>query len=107
MEDEFFDDDEEEIFLTSEKIVKKFMEWWTKEEIIVMLQDEYIVDPVFLNNIQINVDADSELDHLEFAKILFDQLGEKFIFLGEVEGRDKKFRILGRILKSIVTKQSS
>ena len=107
MEDELFEESEDENFLPSERIVKKFMEWWTKEEIIEILQDEYIVDPVFLNNIQINVDADSELDHLEFAKILFDQLGEKFIFLTDEDGKFRKFRMLGRILRAIVTKQPS
>jgi len=107
LEDEFFEDDEEEIFLTSELMIKKFQEWWTKDEIVELLQDEKIVDPIFLDNIQINVDDDSELDHLEFAKILFDQLGEKFIFGTEEEGKLKKFRILGRILKVIVTKQPS
>ena len=106
MEDSFFEDSEDENFLPSERIVKKFMEWWTKDEIIELLEDDYIVDPVFLKNIQINTDDDSELDHLEFAKILFDQTGEKIFYMKE-DDKFKKFRFLGRILKVIVTKQPS
>ena len=57
----------DENFLVSELIVNKFVDWWSKEKIIKLLSDDEVVDQIFLENLQLNIE--SGMDHLELAKI--------------------------------------
>jgi len=98
----------DENFLVSELIVNKFVDWWSKEKIIKLLSDDEVVDQIFLENLQLNIE--SGMDHLELAKILFDQIGEKFFF-SKVDTKEntyrKKFKIISEILIALVEEQPS
>ena len=97
VEDSLFDDADDT--LPREKIIQKFQQWWTAEQIEEILKDHNITSPAFLANIKQMQNLEHfELDHLQYATILYEQVGEKFLF----SEKEKRYSFLAKILKAVV-----
>ena len=71
-----FDLKENQEKLPRDKIIERFQEWWTSQEIEQLLRNPDICDSAFFPNIEQMVKSGRvELDHKEYATILFDQVG--------------------------------
>ena len=92
--DSLFDDDDDST-LPRDAIIKKFQRWWTTEQIEEMLNDHLISSRAFLKNIKYQESDDFKLDHTQYATILYEQVGEKFLFVE----RSKRYRFLPKVLK--------
>ena len=99
--DSLFDDDDST--LPRDVIIKKFQEWWTTEQIEEMLNDHLISSRAFLKNIKYQESDDFKLDHPQYATILYEQVGEKFLFVE----RSKRYRFLPKVLKAVAIEQPS
>ena len=76
--DSLFDDDDST--LPRDAIIKRFQQWWKVEQIEEILKDRLITSPAFLENIKHQESDEFRLDHLQYATILYEQVGEKFLF---------------------------
>ena len=73
----------DDAILARDEIIAKFQEWWSEDEIIDILKNKIICSPAFLPNMQAMAESGyltvNELDHKEYARILYEQVGEKFL----------------------------
>ena len=90
-----YDSKENQEKLPRDTIIDRFQEWWTAQEIEQLLKNPDICDTAFFPNIeQMKKSGRIELDHKEYATMLFDQVGgEKFLHAKKVAG---KFCFFGR-----------
>ena len=93
MSEDFYEEKLDSAILARDEIIARFQEWWSEDEIIAILADPIICSPAFLPNMQAMAEMGyvKQLDHKECARILYEQVGEKFLIDQDIEKRDKFF----------------
>ena len=102
-----YDSKENQEKLPRDKIIERFQEWWTTpEEIEQLLRNSDICDSAFFPNIEQMVKSGRiELDHKEYATMLFDQVGgEKFLHAKKVA---ENFVFLAEVFRAVVKNNPS
>ena len=76
MDDSFYRENLDEAVLARDEIIARFQEWWSEDEIRNILKDATICSPAFLPNMEA---VGCVSDHNGYAKMLYEQIGEKFL----------------------------
>ena len=101
MDDSFYRENLDEAVLARDEIIARFQEWWSEDEIRNILKDATICSPAFLPNMEA---MGCVSDHKGYAKILYEQIGEKFL---QDKDMDKRYGFLTRIFRAVVKEDPS
>ena len=106
MDDSFYEENLDESILARYEIIARFQEWWSEDEIRNILKDATICSPAFLPNMEAMAESGygKQLDHKEYARMLYEQVGEKFL---QDKDMDKRYGFLTRILRAVVKEDPS
>ena len=91
----------DEAILARDEIIARFQEWWSEDEIRNILKDATICSPAFLPNMEA---VGCVSDHKGYAKMLYEQIGEKFL---QNKDMDKRYGFLTRIFRAVVKEDPS
>ena len=101
MDDNFYKENLSDVLGDKEKIIRRFQKWWpSEEEIRSVLEDKRICPSAYLLNIEQMAKKGllKKLDHKEYATILYQNVGEKF--LQEQNDPDKRSAFLAKIFRA-------
>jgi len=99
MDDDFYKENLDSAILARDEIIARFQEWWSEDEILDILGNPIICSYAFLRNMKAMAELQyvKSLDHKQCAKMLVEQVGEKFL---QDEDIEKRYEFFIKILRA-------